>query len=198
MIRAMSESPTPHAGSPDEPARAAPEHAPGTGAYERRGVSAVRGASGAAGSRYAIVVSRFNQAITDSLFNAAVDVLLDAGAAPGHIRAVQVPGAVEIPLATRELAHTAHYAAIIALGCVVRGETAHFDYVCRAVTDGCLQVQLEFGVPVGFGVITAETIEQAFARSAESRESGAGFNAGAAAAYAALEMAGLVRGIRSS
>lgn len=176
------------------------EHAPGGGdaSFERSGVRAMRGEQSAAGSRFAIVVARFNQRITDALYAAAVDVLLAAGANAEHLVAVQVPGAVEIPLAARELALTRHYGAIVALGCVIRGETSHYDYVCSAVTDGCLRVQLDTGVPVAFGVITADTVEQAVARSASARGSGGEHNVGADAAHAALEMASLAREIRSS
>lgn len=172
------------------------EHAPGLASYSHRGVQATQGPAGAAGSRFAVVVSRFNAAITNELYAGAINVLLDAGAAPNHVVAVQVPGAVEIPLAAHELAHTRHYAAIVALGCVIRGDTSHYDYVCSAVTEGCMRTQLDHHVPVGFGVLTCDTVEQARAR-AQSVESG-GRNVGADAARAALELAGLVRIVRGS
>ena len=173
------------------------DHAPITGpdAFTHAGVSAEPGPSAATGARWAIITSRFNGRITDALFRGAVDALIEAGARPEHIRAVTVPGAVEIPLAARELAETSHYAGIVALGCVIRGETAHFDYVCSAVTDGVLRVQLDHGVPVGFGLVTCDTLAQAEARS--QRVPG-GHNVGADAARAALELAGLVRLTRSS
>ena len=172
------------------------DHAPaGAGAFTHAGVTAEPGPSGAAGSRWAIVVSRFNGAITDALFQGAVDALLEAGARPEHIRAVTVPGAVEIPLAAQELAHSSHYAGIVALGCVIRGETAHFDYVCSATTDGVLRVQLDQKVPVGFGLVTCDTVEQAQARA---QTTPGGHNVGRDAARAALELAGLVRITRSS
>lgn len=148
----------------------------------------------AGGARWAIVTARFNAAITDALLEGAIRTLIDAGAAPAHITSLTVPGAVELPLAARELAQTRHFAGIVALGCVIRGETAHFDYVCSAATDGIMAVQLDTGVPVGFGLVTCDTVEQARARA--GAEPGAR-NVGADAARAAIELAGLVRTIRS-
>jgi 6,7-dimethyl-8-ribityllumazine synthase len=172
------------------------DHAPAQGeVFSHAGVMAESGPAGARGSRWAIVVARFNGAITDALFQGAVDTLLEAGAHAEHIRAVTVPGAVEIPLAAAELAETRHYAGIVALGCVIRGETAHFDYVCSAVTDGVLRVQLDEKTPVGFGLVTCDTVEQAEARA---QLTPGGHNVGADAARAALELAGLVRITRSS
>jgi 6,7-dimethyl-8-ribityllumazine synthase len=107
---------------------------------------------------------------------------------------VTVPGAVELPLAARELAETSHYAGVVALGCVIRGETAHFDYVCQFATDGILRVQLDQELPVGFGLITCDTLEQAQSRA----QLGGGHNVGRDAARAALELAGLKRIVRSS
>ena len=165
------------------------------GAFDHHGVTAEPGPSGAAGSRWAIVVARFNGQVTDGLFQGAVEALVEAGARPEHIRAVSVPGAVELPLAAAELAHSSHFAGIVALGCVIRGETAHFDYVCRAATDGILRVQLDHKVPVGFGLLTVDSLEQAQARS---QTTPGGHNVGRDAARAALELAGLVRTTRSS
>jgi 6,7-dimethyl-8-ribityllumazine synthase len=172
------------------------QHAPGGEAatFAHAGVTSETGSTSAAGARWAIVTARFNGAITDALFQGAVDTLVAAGARAEHITAVTVPGAVEIPLAARELAETSHYAGIVALGCVIRGETAHFDYVCSATTDGVLRVQLDHGVPVGFGLVTCDSVEQARARA--SRDGG--HNVGADAAKAAIELAGLVRLVRSS
>jgi 6,7-dimethyl-8-ribityllumazine synthase len=165
------------------------------GAFTHAEVESVTASSNAAGGRWAIVTARFNGAITDALFRGAVDTLIEAGARPEHIRAVTVPGAVEISLAARELAVTSHYAGIIALGCVIRGDTAHFDYVCSATTDGVLRVQLDHGVPIGFGLITCDTLAQAEARA---QLGAGGHNVGADAAAAALELAALVRNVRSS
>ena len=114
----------------------ADEHAPGPGTFSRGGVTAVREEHQApAGVRFGIAVARFNSKITDALFSGAVDVLLAAGVASERIRAVQVPGAVELPLAARSLVE-ADCDALVVLGCVIRGETAHFDYVCKAATEG--------------------------------------------------------------
>ena len=165
------------------------------GAFSYQGVTAEPGPSAATGSRWAIVVARFNGSITDALFQGAVDALLEAGAKAEHIHAVSVPGAVEIPLAAAELAHSSHYAGIVALGCVIRGETAHFDYVCQAATDGVLRVQLDHKLPVGFGVLTVDSLEQAQARAELTP---GGHNVGRDAARAALELAGLARLTRSS
>lgn len=169
------------------------EHAPGLASFSHRGVEAVRGPEGGVGSRFAIVVSRFNGAITSRLFEGAVDVLLEAGVAPNHIAAVQVPGAMELPMAASELGDTRHYHGIVAVGCVIRGDTPHFDFVCRAATDGLLQAQLTHEVPIGFGLVTVENADQARERSAPSGE---GRNVGADAARAVLEMAGLTRVVR--
>jgi 6,7-dimethyl-8-ribityllumazine synthase len=173
------------------------DHAPaGAGAFSHQGVTAEAGPTGAAGSRWGIVVSRFNGAITDALFQGAVEALVEAGARPEHIRAVSVPGAVELPLAADALAQASHgVAGVIAIGCVIRGETAHFDYVCRAATDGILRVQLDHDLPIGFGLVTCDTVEQAQARA---QTTPGGHNVGRDAARAALELAGLVRITRSS
>lgn len=172
------------------------DHAPAPeGAFSHAGVVAEPGPSSAAGSRWAIVVARFNGAITDALFQGAVEALVEAGARPEHIRAVTVPGAVELPLAARELAETSHYAGVVALGCVIRGETAHFDYVCDFATQGILRVQLDHSLPVGFGLITCDTLAQAEARA---QLGAGGHNVGRDSARAALELAGLRRVTRSS
>ncbi|MCW2949302.1 MAG: ribH [Thermoleophilia bacterium] len=172
------------------------EHAPATSERaEHAGVVADVTPLNASGSRWAIVTSRFNGAITQALFQGAVQALIDAGARADQVRAVSVPGVVELPTVARELAKTGHYAGIVALGCVIRGETAHFDYVCGFAADGLLRVQLDHSLPVGFGLITCDTIAQAEGRA----ELGAGgHNVGADAARASMEVASLVRLIRSS
>ncbi|MCW2924836.1 MAG: 6,7-dimethyl-8-ribityllumazine synthase [Thermoleophilia bacterium] len=176
------------------PAEAGLSPAP-EGAFDHAGVRAVDSPTSAAGSRWAIVSARFNGGIVNDLFAGAVDTLLEAGAKPEHIHAVTVPGAFELPLAARELAVASHYAGVIALGCVIRGETAHFEYVSGGATDGLLRVSLDHGIPIGFGVLTVETLEQARARS--SRAAG-GHNVGADAAAATIELAGFARVTRSS
>lgn len=164
-------------------------------AFSHAGVAAVASPLGAAGSRWAIVASRFNGKVVADLYAGAVETLLGAGARPEHIHAVTVPGAVELPLAARELVMASHYAGIVALGCVIRGETSHFEYVCSAASDGLLRVQLDHGVPIGFGVLTVESLAQAEARS--NRAPG-GHNVGSDAAAATVELAGLARITRSS
>ena len=166
----------------------AEQHVSGIGSFTHNEVIAQRSERRvAAGARIGVVVARFNAPITDRLFVGAVEALAESGVDAGRIDAVQVPGAMEIPLAVQRLMASG-CSAVVALGCIIRGDTAHFDYVCRAVTDGCLRVSLDTGKPVGFGVITCDTVEQALARAAELG-SGGGHNVGADAAYAALELA---------
>jgi 6,7-dimethyl-8-ribityllumazine synthase len=166
--------------------------APASGDFSHRDVAVQHVAGSGRGGRWAIVVARFNGSITEQLYRGAVDTFLEAGAQPDRIHAFAVPGAVELPLAVHEVAETSHYAGIVALGCVIRGETAHFDYVCSSATDGLLQVQLNKEVPVGFGVLTCENEAQARARAQSN-----GRNAGADAAAAVLEQAALLRVVRS-
>jgi 6,7-dimethyl-8-ribityllumazine synthase len=131
----------------------------------------------ARGLRFAIVVARFNSAITDRLLASAREALTQAGAE--HAEVFHVPGAFELPLAAKLLAHTHAYHAIIALGAVIRGDTPHFDYVAGEAARGLQQVALETGLPVSFGVLTTDNMEQAEAR----------VNKGADAAMTAIEMA---------
>lgn len=133
--------------------------------------------------RIGIVVSRFNETITRQLLAGARDCLVRHGTADDSIEAVWVPGAWEIPVAVRALARSGRYAAVIALGAVIRGATPHFDYVAGGVANGVANVGLETGVPIIFGVLTTDTIEQAVERSGTK----AG-NKGWDAAMAALEM----------
>lgn len=112
----------------------------------------------------AIVVSQFNQKITQELLSGAMKRLLEYGFVEQEILIVDVPGAIEIPIAAKRLARRNHCEAVIALGAVIRGETSHYDYVCQQVSDGCLQVSLEFEVPVIFGVLTTEDEKQAWDR----------------------------------
>src|SRR3990167_5525624 len=114
--------------------------------------------------KIALVVSRFNASITDALASGAIAYLREQGLTEAAIKRVDVPGAIEIPLITLTLAKTKRYDAIIALGAVIRGETSHYDYVCEQVSQGCQRVALENEIPVIFGVLTTETIEQAEAR----------------------------------
>jgi 6,7-dimethyl-8-ribityllumazine synthase len=139
----------------------------------------------AAGLRFAIVVSRFNSAITDRLLEGAVDALKNSGAAHGDVEVVHVPGAFELPLAAKKLA-TGEYDALIAIGCVIRGETSHYDYVCSETARGIQLAQMDTGVPIIFCVLTCETQEQA-----EARAGGEHGNKGYDSGLAAIEMARL-------
>lgn len=112
----------------------------------------------------ALIISRFNEEITNGLAKGALARLREIGIADEKITVVWVPGAIEIPLVAQRLARTQNYEAIIALGAVIRGETSHYDYVCKQVSDGCQRVSLEHNVPVIFGVLTTEDEKQALAR----------------------------------
>jgi 6,7-dimethyl-8-ribityllumazine synthase len=140
--------------------------------------------------KYAIVVSRFNEFITSKLLGAAVDGLTRHGVAESDIDTAWVPGAFEIPLIAQKLAASKKYDAIITLGAVIRGSTSHYDYVCNEVAKGVAKVQLDSGIPVIFGIVTTENIEQAIERAGTK----AG-NKGYDAAVSAIEMANLLKGI---
>ena len=140
--------------------------------------------------RFAIVASRFNEFVVDRLVEGAIDALLRHGASEKNLEIVRVPGVYEMPLAVRRLAQTRRYDAIVALGAVVRGETSHFDIVAGENASGLSRVQLESGVPIGNGVLTTESMEQAI-----DRAGGKAGNKGAEAALAALEMANLLKRI---
>lgn len=141
----------------------------------------------AEGRKFAIVASRFNDFITDRLVGGAVDALLRSGAKESDIEIVKVPGCFEIPLVAKKMALRKKYHAVICLGAVIRGATPHFDYVSAEVSKGIAMVGLETSVPVIFGIITADTIEQAIERAGTK----AG-NKGWSAAISAIEMANLV------
>ena len=139
------------------------------------------------GKKFAIVVARFNSFISEKLLEGAVDTLIRSGALDADIDVARVPGAFEIPLIAKKMATSQKYDAVICLGVVIRGATPHFDVVVNEVSKGSAQVGLETGVPVLFGVLTTETIEQAIERSGTK----AG-NKGAEVAVAAIEMANLI------
>ncbi|MGA9538576.1 MAG: 6,7-dimethyl-8-ribityllumazine synthase [Desulfobacterales bacterium] len=141
----------------------------------------------AKGKRFGIVVSRFNDFITENLLGGALDALTRTGAKENDIQIIKVPGAFEIPLAAKKAARTGRYDAVICLGAVIRGATPHFDYVCAEVSKGVAQVGLDFELPVIFGVLTTDTVEQAIDRA--GTKSG---NKGWHAAMAAVEMANLM------
>jgi len=144
----------------------------------------------AKGKKFAIVVSRFNDFITNKLTEGAVDALLRSGADTKDIEIIKVPGAFEIPLIAKKAAERGRYNAVICLGAVIRGATPHFDYVSAEVSKGVAMVGLEYGVPVIFGVITTDTIEQAIERA--GMKSG---NKGWSAALSAIEMANLIEAV---
>lgn len=139
------------------------------------------------GKKFGIVVARFNSFVADKLLEGALDALVRSGAEDNDIDVVKVPGAFEIPLAAKKMAGTQKYDAIIVLGAVIRGATPHFDVVVNEASKGTAQVSLDSGIPVLFGVLTTETIEQAIERSGTK----AG-NKGSEVAVAAIEMANLV------
>jgi 6,7-dimethyl-8-ribityllumazine synthase len=147
----------------------------------------------ATGLRFAIVVSRFNAFVTERLLNGALDALTRAGAKPGGIDVVRVPGAMEIPLAAQHAADSGRYDAIVCLGAVIRGETPHFEYVCAEASRGVAQASLRAGVPMSYGILTVENLEQAVDRA--GLKSG---NKGFEAAMSAVEMANLLRKISGS
>ena len=143
-----------------------------------------------AGLRFAVVVSRFNSEITEPLLSGAMNALKQTGVATGDVTLIRVPGAFEIPLAAKRAAASRRFDAVIALGCVIRGETAHFEYISQQASTGIGQVSLETGIPVIFGVLTVDTDAQAAARSGPDRN-----NKGFEAAMAAVEMVNLLRQI---
>jgi 6,7-dimethyl-8-ribityllumazine synthase len=144
--------------------------------------------SGASGYRFAIVFSRFNDAITESLRDGAQRAVKEAGARAADVEVVSVPGAFELPQAARALAETGQFDAVICLGCVIRGATPHFEYISASVAHGIQDASGGTGVPMSFGVLTTDSWEQA-----EERAGGGRDNKGFEAAAAAIEMAQLFR-----
>jgi 6,7-dimethyl-8-ribityllumazine synthase len=145
----------------------------------------------AAGLRFAIVISRFNSFITERLLAGAMDALARTGASPDAIDVVKVPGSWEIPLVAGELARQKRHDAVICLSAVIRGDTPHFDYVAAEAAKGIAHVSVDSGVPVAFGVLTTNTLEQAIDRAGAK-----GGNKGFDAAMTAVEMANLLRSLR--
>jgi len=164
-----------------------PGHAPGQLSVPD-GYGTLTGSSDGAGRPVAVVVSRFNGEVTNKLLESALDELELAGVAREAVMVVQVPGAFELPLGAMALAKTRRYACIVALGCVIRGETPHFEYVAGEAASGLQLAALETGVPVSFGVLTLESADQADERVAK----------GAEAVRTALEMADLFSQLRAS
>ena len=151
----------------------------------------INGDLSARGLRFGIVVSRFNSFITERLLSSAMDALERSGAQSGEVTVVHVPGSFELPLAAKKLALAGGYDALIAIGCILRGETAHYDYVCSETSRGLQLAQMDTGVPVIFCVLTCDTLEQAIDRAGLK-----GGNKGFEAGLAAIEMAQLSRKLR--
>ena len=138
--------------------------------------------------RFAIIAGRFNEFVVEPLLRGALDALRRHGVVEKQIEVVRVPGAFDIPIVARKLALSKRYEALIALGAVIRGQTPHFDYVAGECAGGIARIALESGVPIAFGVLTTDTVEQAV-----DRAGGKGGNKGADAALVAIEMANLLR-----
>jgi 6,7-dimethyl-8-ribityllumazine synthase len=153
----------------------------------------IEGQLTAAGLRFAIVVSRFNSFITERLLAGALDALTRTGADADAIDVIKVPGSWEVPLVAGEVAKQRRHDALICLSCVIRGETPHFDYVAGQAAKGIAQVAAETGMPVAFGVLTTNTLEQAIDRAGAK-----GGNKGFDAAMTAVEMANLLRKLRQA
>lgn len=142
----------------------------------------------AGGLRFALVAARFNSLVVDRLVDGAVDALVRHGVSSGNIHLVRVPGAYELPLAVRKVAAGGQYDAVVAIGAVIKGDTAHFDFVAGECASGVSRAMHEAGVPVAFAVLTTDTLEQAL-----DRAGGKAGNKGADCALAALEMANLLK-----
>ena len=153
----------------------------------------IEGGLSASGLRFAIVVSRFNSFITERLLGGAMDALLRAGGSDDMIDVIKVPGSWEVPLVAGEVARQHRYDALICLAAVIRGDTPHFDYVASEAAKGIAHVSSETGVPVAFGVLTTNTLEQAIDR-AGAKSGNKGFDA----AMTAIEMANLLRTLRQA
>jgi len=153
----------------------------------------IEGKLSAAGLRFAIVVSRFNSFISERLLAGAQDALARTGADPEAVDVIKVPGSWEVPMVAGELARQHRYDAVICLSAVIRGETPHFDYVAAEAAKGIAHVAMETGVPVAFGVLTTNTLDQAIDRAGAK-----GGNKGYDAAMTAIEMANLMRSLRQA
>ncbi|HXY26528.1 MAG TPA: 6,7-dimethyl-8-ribityllumazine synthase [Candidatus Acidoferrum sp.] len=160
---------------------------------ERLQPGKIQGELSAAGLRFGIIVSRFNSFITERLLAAAVDALDRAGATNKDVHVIHVPGSFELPLTAKKLAATGKYDALIAIGCILRGETAHYEYVCTETARGLQLAQMDSGLPIIFCVLTCDTLEQAIDRAGLK-----GGNKGFEAGLAAIEMAHLSRKLRAA
>jgi 6,7-dimethyl-8-ribityllumazine synthase len=153
----------------------------------------IEGSLDAKGLKFAVVVSRFNSMVTERLLSGALDALTRTGCSADNIEVVRVPGSWEMPVVVRELATAKRHDGIVCLSAVIRGDTPHFDYIAAEVAKGLAQVALETGVPVSFGVLTTNTLEQAIDR-AGAKSGNKGFDA----AMSAIETANLMRKLRSA
>jgi 6,7-dimethyl-8-ribityllumazine synthase len=153
----------------------------------------IEGQLTAAGLRFAIIVSRFNSFITERLYQGAMDALTRSGCDPENVDLIRVPGSWEVPLVAVEVARQHRYDAVICLACVIRGDTPHFDYVAGEAAKGIAHASSETGVPVAFGVLTTNTLDQAIDRAGAK-----GGNKGFDAAMTAIEMANLLRTLRQA
>ena len=152
----------------------------------------LQGSHAAPDCRFAIVVARFNEEITEGLLAGARRALAEAQVADEHVTIVRVPGSFEIPLAALRLARSGTFDAVICIGCLIKGDTMHFEYIASATSHGIMEASMTTGVPVAFGVLTTVTEEQACARAGEGPD-----NKGREAALAAVEMAMLFRELRN-
>ena len=150
----------------------------------------LHGSRQASGRRFAIVVSSFNKEFAEGLLRGARAALSECGVGDADVTIVRVPGAFEIPLAARHLIMTERFDAVVCLGCLIKGDTMHFEYISESVSHGIMAVSVDTGVPVTFGVLTTLTEEQAAARAADGPD-----NKGREAALAAVEMATIVEAI---
>lgn len=156
------------------------------------GARLIQGEPSAARTRVAVVASRFNEFVVSGLVKGAIAAWVRHGGSEDDLLVARVPGAFELPVVARQLARTGEYKAIVALGCVIRGDTAHFEYVAGECARGLQNVSLETGIPISFGVLTTETVEQALERAAPG-----GSNKGGEAMDVALEMADLLAKLAS-
>jgi 6,7-dimethyl-8-ribityllumazine synthase len=154
-------------------------------------VKMIEGQLDARGMKFGIIVSRFNSSVTERLLEGALEALQSHGGEEKNVDVVRVPGAFEIPLVTKKLAASGRYDALICLGAVIRGDTPHFEYIAEAVTHGIGAVVLEHRLPVSFGVLTTNNVEQAMERTGAKTE-----NKGYEAALTAIEMASLNRALK--
>jgi 6,7-dimethyl-8-ribityllumazine synthase len=155
--------------------------------------ASIQGGLNADGLRFGIVVSRFNSFITERLLQGALDSLARAGASDKDVDAIHVPGSFELPITAKKLGASGRYDALIAIGCIIRGETAHYDYVCSETARGLQLAQMDTGVPILFCVLTCDTLEQAIDRAGLK-----GGNKGFEAGLGAVEMGQLSKKLRAA